>query len=169
MWYCGKMVSSAAQIEMPAGQARLRSRDIVQNPNREIAAAILFDTNGRVLLQRRDDKPDILQPGKVGLFGGHREGDESFIDCVVREVAEEISCHVPAERFQHLLCLDGPDPDRSEGRVKGQLFVAYDIPTDELTITEGTLLVVGPDDISKLRSELTPLTIIALDAFIAPA
>jgi hypothetical protein len=53
--------------------------------------------------------------------------------------------------------------------VKGQLFIAYDIPTDELTITEGTLLVVGPDDISKLRSELTPLTIIALDAFTASA
>jgi 8-oxo-dGTP diphosphatase len=138
----------------------------MQNPIREIAAAILIDTNGRILLQRRDDKPDILQPGKVGMFGGHREGDESFIDCVVREVAEEISCRVPAERFQHLLSLDGPDPDgSSEGCVKGELFIAYDIPTEELTITEGELLVVGPDDFSKLRSELTPLTVIALDAF----
>ena len=79
----------------------------MQKPVREIAAAILIDTTGRLLLQRRDDKPDILQPGKVALFGGHREGDESFIDCVVREVAEEISCRVPAERFQHLLTLDG--------------------------------------------------------------
>jgi 8-oxo-dGTP diphosphatase len=61
--------------------------------------------------------------------------------------------------------LDGPDPDRPEGRVKGQIFIAYDIPTDELTITEGQLLVVGPGGISKLRSELTPMTIIALDAF----
>ena len=133
----------------------------MQNPIREIAAAILIDTNGRVLLQRRDDKPDILQPGKVAMFGGHREGDESFIDCVVREVAEEISCRVPAERFQHLLTLDGPDPDGSSGGcVKGELFIDH-----ELIITEGQLLVVGPDDIKKLRSELTPLTAIALDAF----
>ncbi|MEH2503687.1 8-oxo-dGTP diphosphatase [Bradyrhizobium sp. AZCC 1578] len=137
----------------------------MQNPTREIAAAILIDTDGRLLLQRRDDKPDILQPGKVGMFGGHREGDETFIDCVVREVAEEISCRVPVERFQHLLSLDGPDPDGSEGCVKGELFIAYDIPTEELIITEGELLVVGPDDISKLRSELTPLTVIALYAF----
>jgi 8-oxo-dGTP diphosphatase len=137
----------------------------LQNPVREISVAILIDTNGRMLLQRRDDKPDILQPGKVGLFGGHREGDESFIDCVVREVAEEISCRVPTERFQHLLSFNGPDPDKSDGRVKGEFFVVYDIPTDELTITEGELLVVGLDDIAKLRSELTPLTVIALDAF----
>ena len=137
----------------------------MQNPIREIAAAILIDTNGRVLLQRRDDKPDIMQPGKIGMFGGHREGDESFIECVVREVAEEISFCVPAERFQHLCSLDGPDPERSEGHVKGEFFVAYDIPIDELTITEGKLLVVGPNDISKLQNELTPVTIIALDAF----
>lgn len=84
------------------------------------------------------------------MFGGHREGNESFIDCVVREIAEEISCPVPAERFQHLLSLDGPDPDRAEGRVKGELFAAYGIPADELIITEGQLLVAHPDDIDKL-------------------
>ena len=114
----------------------------MQKPIREIAAAILIDTNGRLLLQRRDDTPNILQPGKVGMFGGHREGDESFIDCVVREIAEEISCRVPAERFQHLLTLDGPDPDGSSGGcVQGELFIAHDIPTEELIITEGQLLV----------------------------
>ena len=137
----------------------------MQKPAREVAAAILIDTNGRILLQRRDDRPDILQPGKIAMFGGHREGGESFIYCVVREIAEEISCRVPAERFQHLLTLDGPDPDRSEGRVKGEFFAVYDIPTEELTITEGRLLVVGPDDIEKLRSELTPLTALVLDTF----
>src|SRR4029079_19278704 len=97
--------------------------------------------------------------------GGYREGTESFIECVVREVAEETSCHLSAGRFQHLFSLDCPDPERSEGRVKGEFFIAYDIPIDELTITEGKLLVVGPDDISKLQNELTPVTIMALDAF----
>ena len=49
--------------------------------------------------------------------------------------------------------------------MKGELFIAYDIPTEELTITEGQLLIVRPDDIEKLRSELTPLTAIALEVF----
>jgi 8-oxo-dGTP pyrophosphatase MutT (NUDIX family) len=137
----------------------------MQGPIREIAAAILIVTDGRVLLQRRDDKPNILQPGKVGMFGGHREGTESFIECVVREISEEISFRLPAERFQHLFSLDGPDPERSEGRVKGEFFVAYDIPIDKLTITEGKLFVVGLDDISKLQNELTPVTIMALDVY----
>jgi 8-oxo-dGTP diphosphatase len=83
----------------------------VSKPTREIAAAILFDPAGCILLQRWDDKPGIMQPGKVGMFGGHREGAESFLDCVVREVREEISCHVPADRFRHLLTLNGADPE----------------------------------------------------------
>lgn len=36
----------------------------MHNPIREIAAAILIDTNGRVLLQRRDNKPEICSPVK---------------------------------------------------------------------------------------------------------
>jgi hypothetical protein len=42
---------------------------------REIACAIIVDAQGRFLLQQRDDVPGILQPGKVGLFGGHRENN----------------------------------------------------------------------------------------------
>jgi hypothetical protein len=42
--------------------------------HREIAGAIIIDTLGRFL---RDDITGIIHPGKVELFGGHREGDEA--------------------------------------------------------------------------------------------
>ena len=63
----------------------------------EIACAILIDTSRRFLLQQRDDVAGILHPGKVSLFGGHREGDETFLQCAVREIHEEISYFVPAD------------------------------------------------------------------------
>ena len=132
---------------------------------REIAAAILLDTAGCMLLQRRDDKPGIIQPGKVGMFGGHREGAESFLDCVVREVHEEISCHISADRFRHLLTLNGVDPEIPGGRVRGEFFVAYDIQTEALIVTEGELLIVRPEAISELWRELTPVTALMIDSF----
>jgi 8-oxo-dGTP pyrophosphatase MutT (NUDIX family) len=133
---------------------------------REIAAAILIDTVGRVLLQLRDEKAGIIQPGKVGMFGGHREGNESFLDCAVREVAEEISCNIPANRFQHLLSFDGPDPEiSSSGRMKGEFFIVRDVRSDLLVITEGKLLIVRPEELAKLHGELTPAAVIALNAF----
>ena len=62
--------------------------------HREIACAIIIDSGGRLLLQQRDDVAGILHPGKVTLFGGHREGQETFLECVVREIHEEISYFV---------------------------------------------------------------------------
>jgi 8-oxo-dGTP pyrophosphatase MutT (NUDIX family) len=36
-----------------------------------------------------------VNPGKIGFFGGHREYSETYLECVVREVHEEISYFVP--------------------------------------------------------------------------
>jgi hypothetical protein len=59
--------------------------------HRETSGAILIDSLGRFLFQQRDNIPEILYPGMIGLFGGHREGNETFLECVVREIYEEIS------------------------------------------------------------------------------
>jgi hypothetical protein len=41
---------------------------------REFAPTIIIDDQDRFLLQQRDDIAGIFYPGKIGLFGGHREG-----------------------------------------------------------------------------------------------
>ena len=43
----------------------------------EFSGAILIDSLGRFLFQQRDNNPEILYPGMIGLFGGHREGNEN--------------------------------------------------------------------------------------------
>ncbi|WP_156434041.1 NUDIX domain-containing protein [Bradyrhizobium retamae] len=57
--------------------------------HRETTGAIIFDTFGRYLFQLRDNVVGITSPGKIGLFGGHREGDETFLECIVRELHED--------------------------------------------------------------------------------
>ena len=88
--------------------------------HREIACAIIIDRFGRFLLQQRDDIVGIIHPGKVGLFGGHREGDETYLQCAVREIHEEISYFVPAGHFEHLASLNGTDIDVDGGTVSGE-------------------------------------------------
>jgi len=53
---------------------------------REIASTLLFDTAGRFLFQQRDNIAGITEPGKIGLFGGHKEANETFLECIAREV-----------------------------------------------------------------------------------
>ena len=126
---------------------------------RETASALLIDTAGRLLLQKRDDVPGILYPGMVGLFGGHREGNETFLDCVVREVHEEVSYFVPPEQFEYLTERHSVDP-----AIYGHVFVARDIPSDRLVITEGSLLIVSPDELSQIEPNLAPSARLALKA-----
>jgi 8-oxo-dGTP pyrophosphatase MutT (NUDIX family) len=137
-----------------------------QPRHREIACAILIDSHGRFLLQQRDDIVGIIHPGKVGLFGGHREGNETFLECVVREVHEELSYFIPAERFEYLTGITGEDIDTdSGGSVRGDFFVARDIPVEALVVTEGSLLVVDPGDVTALFQRLTPTARFALKAY----
>jgi 8-oxo-dGTP diphosphatase len=134
--------------------------------HREIACAIIIDKFGRFLLQQRDDIVGILHPGKVGLFGGHREGDETYLQCVVREIHEEISYFVPAEHFEYLATLDGTDLDLDGGTVTGQFFIARNIPVDALLVTEGSLLIIKPSELIQIDSKLTPTARFAMKAYL---
>jgi 8-oxo-dGTP diphosphatase len=133
---------------------------------REAACAVLIDPLGRFLMQQRDDIPGILHPGKVGLFGGHREDGESYLECLVREIAEEIGYSVPAERFTFLTSYIEPNADGRGADGCGESFVATDIPSDMLKITEGTLLIVNPLDVMALEPKFSPGTRFVINALL---
>lgn len=52
---------------------------------------LLIDEENKVLLQHRDDKPNIWNPGAWGLFGGSLEQGESFEEAIIRETKEELN------------------------------------------------------------------------------
>lgn len=127
---------------------------MTKNQIRETAGALLIDTEGRFLFQRRDKVAGILYPGKIGLFGGHREGSETFLQCACREVHEEISYRVPEEAFHHLGWYKSVQPDGV--KVLTGIFVARDIPVGDLTITEGSLLVSSRENVPALIEQMSP-------------
>jgi 8-oxo-dGTP diphosphatase len=136
-------------------------------PHRAIAAAVVVDTSGDLLLQLRDDRPDIIYPGGIGLFGGHREGDESALDCVVRELAEELTYDIAPEDFLPLAYREGEDSERKGGTFRGDFFLVRDIPRDKIVVTEGTLFAIAPDELVRIENRLTPTARFALDAYFA--
>jgi 8-oxo-dGTP diphosphatase len=132
---------------------------------RDFAVAILLDTSGDLLLQLRDNIPNILYPGKIGLFGGHREQGESFLECIVREVHEELSYYIPPECFERASHRTEPDPNVPGGNMHVEVFLARDIPMKKLTVTEGRLKVVAPIDVDGLSERLSPTALFALETF----
>jgi 8-oxo-dGTP pyrophosphatase MutT (NUDIX family) len=54
-----------------------------------VAAIWVMRPDGTALLQHRDDKPEIRQPGLWVPPGGHAEPGETMLECARRELLEE--------------------------------------------------------------------------------
>jgi 8-oxo-dGTP pyrophosphatase MutT (NUDIX family) len=93
-------------------------------------AGVVLHRDGCVLLQHRDDRPDIVWPGAWAIFGGHLEGEESPEEGARREIEEELG-----------LRLEGPLPlihhDIRGNRERFFYAAALAVELEELTLNEG--------------------------------
>ena len=129
-------------------------RDQIIEPYREVAAAILIGTCGRYLYQQRDDIPGLMYAGMIGLFGGHREGTETPLECAQREIHEETGITFPPEQFRLLVQIDANFP--AGGGIKGSFYLVRDVPIDQAVITEGQPRILVHDDLPSLLHRMTP-------------
>ena len=60
-----------------------------QNGIKQTANVLVRDTSGNFIMQQRDNKPDINNPGMITGFGGAVEKNESARDAAIRELREE--------------------------------------------------------------------------------
>jgi 8-oxo-dGTP pyrophosphatase MutT (NUDIX family) len=74
----------------------------MSNVKKEGVVIILEDRSGRVAMQLRDDRPDVMAAGQWGLFGGWLESNESPHAAVLREVNEELNCKLEPSKLSLL-------------------------------------------------------------------
>lgn len=124
-----------------------------------VAGAVLVAAADHFLLQQRDDKPHIDNPGMIGLFGGHQEPGETSLECVQREVLEETGHDAPADAFEYL-----GQCELVTARLHKQatLYLIQGIPEPELNITEGALISIPPAEIVHFWLRMTPATVFAV-------
>ena len=129
----------------------------MSDPGRiETASAVLRSDRGRFLFQLRDDIPNILYPGLIGLFGGHLERGETPLQAVCREVHEEVGIDVPPPAFSVLA--ECAVPVSGGGQLSETVFFAAGIPVQQTAITEGRLLLLDVDEIPMHLAGMTPIT-----------
>ena len=132
--------------------------------SRKIAAAIMIGQDGSFLLQLRDDKPGLLFAGMIGLFGGHREKGEKFIECAMREIEEETGFKPGKKAFEPLVKYRTRYPDGA--KVKGSFYVLKNVPEQKLVITEGTMISVLPKDLPEHFERMTPATCFVVKTYL---
>lgn len=108
---------------------------------RHVAAALLFDRDGRLLIYLRDDKPTIPFPNHWDFFGGHVEPGETPQEALVREVREELGLTLAHfAKFRDYVCLDGD----AYPNTKHIYYATLDAVPAELTLHEGQRLTSIP-------------------------
>ena len=113
------------------------------------ATAILVDGQGRFLLQHRDDKPEIANPGLWGSFGGETEPYETPGDGFLRELQEELGWQPKDYEFYFASPYtpqSGPGSDRPNRQLIYVYAAAVDVPFEQLTLQEGQGMAFFPPD-----------------------
>jgi len=129
-------------------------------PAKHVAGAVLVSRTGRLLLQLRDDDPNIDNPGLIGIFGGHREdADDGPLACARREILEETGYCVPRDGFEFLTqCVT----DHPRFRTCATLYLVRHVPERSLTITEGALFTIEPGQLEPHWRRMSAVAILAV-------
>ena len=116
---------------------------------KQIAMALLFDRQCRLLVYLRDDKPDIPFPNHWDFFGGHVEEGETPEEALVREVREELGVDLAHWNFfRRYVCNEGD----AYPNIKHLYWARIDKIVQELTLYEGQrLMSIAPEQRRDLK------------------
>jgi DnaK suppressor protein len=139
---------------------------VTDEPVALVAAVLLVDPQGRVLLQLRDgDAP--TSPHKWSMVGGHLEGDEDPVTAARRELLEESALTAEGPLTP---VFDGLHPSGSgHGQVRWWVYAAATTAADaDIVVGEGEAIVfVPPGDVAGLA--LAPSAARTLPGFLDSA
>ncbi|WP_370276577.1 NUDIX domain-containing protein [Roseovarius indicus] len=129
----------------------------------QYSGVLLVAEDGELILQFRDDKPGITNPGRVSLFGGTAKRGETPRKAACRELHEETCISVePGE-----LLLLGVFP-YATGTVSSVAF-AYVLPNVDprsINIIEGAGSLKIPADSRDSIKKATPLCRAAMESYV---
>lgn len=101
------------------------------------AAAAIRLSDGRYLMQLRDQRADIWYPDHWGFFGGSLDAGETPIQALRRELVEELELHI--QDAPQIACIDFDFVPLGIGRAS-RIYFLVDLPVEaasRLVLHEG--------------------------------
>ena len=120
----------------------------------EIAAGILRDTAGRLLLVRKQGTEAFMQPG------GKLESGESPAFCLLRELREELAICADIADLHSLGIFAAPAANEAGMHVKAHLFLVHSQHEPEPQAEIEEVLWIDPEKLPAIR--IAPLTATAV-------
>lgn len=129
------------------------------------AHALLITDEGKIVLQQREDKPYIVNPGKITMFGGTLRARENLKAGLGRELLDELEIDIgqfPVKKlgvYYKTKELDGID-------YVIHVYLVFDVKLSSLKLHEGAGFLVGKASNLLGNRNLTRITRLALENFL---
>ena len=107
--------------------------------NFSVAAIIKY--KDKYLFQKRDNKKGIFYPGFYGLFGGLPKKKEKPVDCIKRELKEELSLNFQNIRFFLTTDLKSVKFKKKKSKIFKRHFFLCELPVNfqkKINLKEGS-------------------------------
>lgn len=99
------------------------------------SGVLIITTETEILLQQRDNKPGIVNPGFVTTFGGLNKQEETPLQGAIRELTEETNLIIKTSDlkfFKHFYKIENDGT-----KTKVNIFILKNISKEKLEIYEG--------------------------------
>lgn len=106
-----------------------------------VAQIILARSDGAVIMQHRDDKAGITNPGLISAFGGTIELGETPLEAATREINEETNLAVTPDRLQTFGTYRKTIAEHGQDRIV-YFFIIHDVDDQNLEVFEGQGFVI---------------------------
>lgn len=129
------------------------------------AHALLITPEGEIILQQREDKPGIVNPGLVSMFGGTIKRNDTVMGGLRRELMEELELDVSHKEVRELgKFFKTKETDGVDWEVN--VFVVLNVLLSELKLHEGKEIFCASKDEILKSDKLTRMTRLAVEKYI---
>ena len=104
------------------------------------SGVVLISNQNQFILQKRENKKSISNPGLITTFGGVCKHSESHIECAVREIEEELCYLLDSEKLISFLNLIKKEMNGTYSYCEFFYYIKS-VSVDELNMTEGEEII----------------------------
>jgi len=127
--------------------------------------ALLVTSDGRIVLQQRDDKPGIVNPGLISIFGGTIKKADSLEQGLRRELLEELELDIDGMSVDKLgTFMKTKELDGTDWVIN--VWVVKNVEMGDLKIHEGKGYVCDYPEVLVKSKKLTRVTSLVLQSYI---
>jgi len=127
---------------------------------------LIITPNGKIVLQQRDTNPNIVNPGKITMFGGTIKTSDSPETGLKRELFEELELNIDNFEVKKLnTFLKTKELDGTDYII--HVFLVKNVDLDKLKLHEGAEFVCDTAENLLKNPKITRITKLALLDFVA--